>query len=463
MTTTAVVLAAGQGTRMKSALPKVLHPIAGRPLVHYVVRAALAAGADDVVVVVGHGAEAVEASLAAAFSDRLRTVVQQERRGTGHAALVAMEVVPTNTANVLVLCGDTPLLEADDLAQLLRQLAAHPHAHLAMLTCTLTDPTGYGRVLRDRSGSIVGVREQRDASGQELLIEEVNPAVYAARAPFLRTQLPQLRPNNAQNELYLTDLVAAAAGEGGVVSTHANAASLVGINDRVQLHAAETQMFTRIADRHRRGGVTVRGGARIDDAVVLGEDTIIESGAVLRGTTRVGEGALVDVGAVLTDAIVSAGAVIKPYSVLTSSQVGKQAQIGPFSHLRPGSAIGEDAHVGNFVETKNTTLGKGAKANHLAYLGDGDVGPRANIGAGTIFCNYDGFRKHRTVIGEGAFIGSDSQLIAPVTVGRFAYVATGTTVTKDIPDDALAIARPRQENKEGYAKVLRERFGAQTK
>jgi bifunctional UDP-N-acetylglucosamine pyrophosphorylase / glucosamine-1-phosphate N-acetyltransferase len=463
MTTTAVVLAAGQGTRMKSALPKVLHPIAGRPLVHYVVRAALAAGANDVVVVVGHGAEAVEASLTTAFGDRLRTVTQQERRGTGHAALVALGAVRPETTSVLVLCGDTPLLEADDLAQLLRQLEAHPQAPLAMLTCTLSDPTGYGRVLRDRSGRIVGVREQRDASGEELLLEEVNPAVYAARAAFLREGLPQLRPNNAQNELYLTDLVAMAAESGGVVSTHAKAASLVGINDRVQLHAAETQMFTRIADRHRRGGVTVRGGARIDDAVVLGEDTIIESGAVLRGTTRVGEGALIDVGAVLTDAIVSAGAVIKPYSVLTSSQVGKQAQIGPFSHLRPGSAIGEDAHVGNFVETKNTTLGKGAKANHLAYLGDGDVGPRANIGAGTIFCNYDGFRKHRTVIGEGAFIGSDSQLIAPVTVGRFAYVATGTTVTKDIPDDALAIARPRQENKEGYAKTLRERLGNQPK
>lgn len=443
---------------MQSALPKVLHPIAGRPIVDYVVQAAFDAGTDDVVVVVGHGAEAVVASLGRSFGDRVRSVVQAERRGTGHAAMVGLEAVDPAVSDVLVLCGDTPLLQASDLVRLLAALRGAPHAPLAMLTCSLSDPTGYGRVLRNHSGDIVGVREQRDASGEEVRIKEVNPAVYAARSELLRRELPRLRPDNAQGELYLTDIVAVAAVGGGVTGADADATTLSGINDRAQLHAAEERLIQRINEGWRRRGVTIRGAARIDATVLLEQDVIIEHGAVLRGRTRVGSGAVVDVGAVLTDAEIGPGVNVKPYSVVTSSTAARAAQIGPFSHLRPGSVIGAEAHVGNFVETKNTVLGPGAKANHLAYLGDGDVGARANIGAGTIFCNYDGFRKHRTVIGEGAFIGSDSQLIAPVNIGAGAYVATGTTVTKDVPADDLAIARVRQENKPGYAKALRERL-----
>ena len=458
MTTTAIILAAGQGTRMRSTLPKVLHHVAGRPILHHVVRAALAAGVTDVVVVVGHGAEAVTSSLGRAFGAAVRTVVQAERRGTGHATLIALPVVPDTSEDLLVLCGDTPLLLASDLRGLLLALAEHPAASLAMLTCTLGDPAGYGRVLRDASNRIVAVREQKDASVEERAITEVNPSVYAGKAGFFREALPALTPNNAQGELYLTDAVALAAARGRVLGVSADGSSLLGINDRAQLHEAEERLHARIADAWRRQGVTVRSGARIDDTVKLEADVVIESGVVLRGETSVAAGAVIDVGCVLTNAAVGPGANLKPYSVLTDSRVLAAAQVGPLAHLRVGSKIGEGAHVGNFVEVKNTTLGAGAKANHLAYLGDGDIGDKANIGAGTIFCNYDGFAKHRTVIGKGAFIGSDSQLVAPVTVGEGAYVATGTTVTRDVPAGALAIARPRQENKEGYAAGLRQKL-----
>jgi bifunctional UDP-N-acetylglucosamine pyrophosphorylase/glucosamine-1-phosphate N-acetyltransferase len=249
--------------------------------------------------------------------------------------------------------------------------------------------------------------------------------------------------------------------EGGrVVAVPSRAEVLAGINDRDQLADAEAAMYARIATDHRRAGVTIRSGARIDDGVEVGRDATIESGVVLRGATKIGAGAVVDVGCVLTNVDVGEGAILKPYSVMQDSRVGARAQIGPFSHLRPESDVGEDAHVGNFVETKKTRLGKGAKANHLAYLGDGVIGEAANIGAGTIFCNYDGFQKHTTTIEAGAFIGSDSQIVAPVVIGEGAYVATGTTVTKDVPAGALAISRVRQENKDGYATRLKSRLKA---
>ncbi len=461
---TAIVLAAGQGTRMKSALPKVLHPLAGRPMIHHVVEAALQAGVTDVVVVTGHGREQVEAYLARAFGERVRMAVQAEQRGTGHATQIALEKVDEGTELLLLLCGDTPLLDGAELAGLvasLREGAARP---LAMLTVRPTDPTGYGRILRDASGAVVGIREHKDATPEERAIGETNPGVYAARAPFLRRAVTQIRPDNAQRELYLTDVVALAAAAGGVASQLVkDPMSVAGINDRAQLAEAEDALYRRIADAHRRAGVTIRTGARIDASVAIEHDATIEHGVVLRGATRIGEGAVIDVGCVLTDVTVEAGALVKPYSIAQSSKIGEKAQIGPFSHLRPDSDVGPDAHVGNFVETKKTRLGKGAKANHLAYLGDGDIGAGANIGAGTIFCNYDGFRKHTTTIGEGAFIGSDSQLVAPVRIGAGAYVATGTTVTRDVPDDALAIARLRQENKEGYASKLKARLKAAAK
>jgi bifunctional UDP-N-acetylglucosamine pyrophosphorylase/glucosamine-1-phosphate N-acetyltransferase len=304
------------------------------------------------------------------------------------------------------------------------------------------------------------VREERDLRGSnEREVREINAGIYASGAPLLRRALAALVPNNAQGELYLTDIVAFAAAAGESVSAvRLGAEALAGINDREQLAGVEQTMRTRIVRRWRLAGVTVRQGAIVDAEVALEPDSTVEAGAVLRGRTRVASGAVVDAGCVLTDVDVGEGAVLKPYSVATDSRIGPRAVVGPFAHLRPGSDIGEEAHVGNFVEAKKTRMLRGAKANHLAYLGDGVIGERANVGAGTIFCNYDGFQKHKTVIEEGAFIGSDSQLVAPVTVGANAYVATGTTVTRNVPPGALAVGRVRQENKEGYAVKLRARL-----
>jgi bifunctional UDP-N-acetylglucosamine pyrophosphorylase/glucosamine-1-phosphate N-acetyltransferase len=461
---TAILLAAGQGTRMKSLKPKVLHELCGRPMIHFVVETALAAGAEDVIVVVGHGREDVSAYLTQAFGAKVRTAVQETQQGTGHAVRCALPSLAAEADRVLLLCGDTPLLDAAELHRLPAALDEAEDSKLALLTVKIADPTGYGRILRDGEGRIVGVREQKDARPEERAIDEVNAGIYLARAAFLREALARITPNNAQKELYLTDVVEFAARAGGAVGVAARgAASLAGINDRAQLAAAEDVLYQRIADSHRRAGVTIRASARIDASVRIDPDAVIEHGVVLRGETRIGARARIDVGSVLTDVIVEADAILKPYTIAQSSSIGTSAQIGPFSHLRPESQIEAEAHVGNFVETKKTVLRRGAKANHLAYLGDGDIGEGANIGAGTIFCNYDGFKKHRTSIGAGAFIGSDSQIVAPVRVGAGAYVATGTTVTRDVPDGALAIGRGRQENKEGYAETLKARLKAGAK
>ncbi|GAC1354968.1 MAG: bifunctional UDP-N-acetylglucosamine diphosphorylase/glucosamine-1-phosphate N-acetyltransferase GlmU [Polyangiales bacterium] len=459
-----MVLAAGKGTRMKSGTPKVLHTIAGRPMIHYPVRAALDVGADRVVVVVGHGRERVEAYLRAAFGERVETVVQEEQKGTGHAMLVALPAVKKDRdadAQVLILSGDTPLLRSDDLRGLLAAAEADPRAPVALLTTTLPDATGYGRILR-KGGHVAAIKEHRDCTEEERKVGEINPAVYAVRLGFLAAQLPKLQPNNAQGELYLTDLVSIAAESGGVVDRHAEAETLEGINDRAQLAALDARMLRSIVRRHQLAGVTVRDPAstEIHDGVTIGPDATLERGVILRGKTAIGAGATIDAGCVLTDVTVDEGAMVKPYSIATDSKIGARAQIGPFSHLRPASDVGEDAHVGNFVELKKTRLGKGSKANHLAYLGDGEVGEGVNVGAGTIFCNYDGFKKHVTTLEDGVFIGSDSQLVAPVRVGKGAYVGTGTTVTRDVPAGALAIGRVRQENKEGYATALKERLKA---
>lgn len=446
---------------MKSRRAKVLHELCGRPMLHHVLDAALAAGVDDLVVVVGHDGEAVGASLAARYGDKARTAVQDKQLGTGHAVSCAMGAI--GEAEVaMVLCGDTPLVRSEDIGALARAFDGDASgSDLALLTCRVPDPTGYGRILRDSNGRVVAIREHKDASETERKIDEINPAMYLVKVPFLRSALARLSPNNAQGELYFTDVVAQAAERGAAVAVPVgDAGSLVGINDRVQLEAAEQALYARTEDRLRRSGVTIRGSARVDTGVIVEQDAILEHGVVLRGSTVVKSGAHVDVGAVLTDTIVEEDARVLPYSVASKSRIGRAAQVGPFSHVRPDSDIGEEAHIGNFVETKKTVVRKGAKANHLAYLGDGDIGEGANVGAGTIFCNYDGFKKHKTEIGPGAFIGSDSQLVAPIRIGAGAYVATGTTVTKDVPADALAIARLKQENKEGYASRLRSRLKA---
>jgi bifunctional UDP-N-acetylglucosamine pyrophosphorylase/glucosamine-1-phosphate N-acetyltransferase len=461
VTTTAIILAAGLGTRMKSATPKVLHRLAGRPLVHYPVRAALDAGCDRVVVVVGHGREEVTRYLAGAFGDRVRAAVQEQQRGTGDAARAGLVAVEEGAGRVLVFYGDVPLVTAEDLRRVTSRLD-EPGGDVAIATCVLDDPHGYGRILRDAAGHVVEIREEKDLqSDAQRAVTEINPGIYATTRERLAAALGALKAENAQGELYLTDIAAIAMSQGHRVATVPSRPEvLVGINDREQLHRAEERMHDRIATAHRRAGVTVRAGALIDDGVEIGAESIVEHGAVLRGKTRIGRHVKIDVGCVLDDVVVEDGAVLKPYSVLSQSIVRGRAQVGPFSHLRPGSDIGEEAHVGNFVETKNTRLGKASKANHLAYLGDGVIGEAANVGAGTIFCNYDGFQKHTTVIEDGAFIGSDSQIVAPVTIGAGAYVATGTTVTQNVPANALAIARVRQDNKIDYASKLRARLKA---
>jgi bifunctional UDP-N-acetylglucosamine pyrophosphorylase / glucosamine-1-phosphate N-acetyltransferase len=457
----AVVLAAGLGKRMHSALPKVLHCVAGRPLVYYPVAAALSSGASSAVVVVGHGRSQVEDYLRRAFADRACFAEQHNQLGTGHAVMQALPCLPANLSRVLVVYGDTPLLEVSDLRRLHVAAVASPQSPLALLTCRIPAPAGYGRIIRGSDGRVQEVREQRDLrNAQEEALQEVNPGVYCFAAGFLREALTRLKNDNAQGEYYLTDLVAMAAAQGGVVDLEGSALNLVGINDRAQLAYAEGLMHQRVLDRLRLAGATIRTGAFIDDSVEVEPDAVIESGAVLRGRTRICARARVDVGCVVTDSVIGAEALLKPYSIVMQSTVGERAQIGPFAHLRPDSQIGEEAHVGNFVETKKTVMHRGSKANHLAYLGDGEIGEGANIGAGTIFCNYDGFQKHKTTIGKGAFIGSDSQLVAPVVVGDNAYVGTGSTITHDVPADALAIGRARQENKEGYASRLRGKLAA---
>lgn len=443
---------------MKSPLPKVLHAIAGRPLLHYAVRAAFDAGVDGVVVVTS-GQPEIARALARDFGERIVTVVQDPPRGTGDAARVGLAQVKSE--RVLILCGDTPLLQAGELAELVRALDAPGAGELSFLTCALENPAGYGRVLRDAQGEVSAIREQRDLqTPAEHAVREVNSGVYAGKTESVQKALAGVRPNNSQGEYYLTDIVQLIACGSRVIGLPGHPDALLGVNDRSQLAQAEEILLGRIRTLHAKNGVTVRGTARIDHDVEIGEDAVIEDGVCLRGNTRIGARTVVDTGCVLTDAVIGDGALLKPYTVVSSSRVGDGAQLGPFAHLRPDSEIEADVHIGNFVETKKTRMRRGSKANHLSYLGDGDVGERANIGAGTIFCNYDGYNKHKTTIGADAFIGSDSHLVAPVSVGRNTYVATGTTVTQDVPDEALAIGRSKQSNKLGYAPRLKARFAA---
>lgn len=465
--TIAIVMAAGMGTRMKSKRSKVLFEIAGRPLVYYPVRAALAAGADFAVLVTSpSGREQVAEALSGGVdAAQFSCVVQDPPRGTGDAVMVAMrDAAASGCQRVLIVSGDTPLISADDLAPLFAALTEAPGAKVTFLTFQAADATGYGRVLRDAKGNVSEIREHRDLrSDAERQVREVNAGFYLVDAAFLREALQGLKPENSQGEYYLTDVVRLAAQSGGAIAVSRPEQNLMGINDRVQLADAERLLFRRIADQHRRAGVSITGDVCIDDGVVIEQDVSIAAGVCLRGTVHIAERASIDVGCVIEDSSIGAESKVLPYCVIASSTVGQRTQIGPFAHLRPDSIIEDEAKIGNFVETKKTRMGRGAKANHLTYLGDADVGEGSNIGAGTICCNYDGFNKSKTTIGKNVFIGSDSQLVAPVTVGDDAYVATATTVTENVPAEALAIGRVRQSNKAGYAKLLREKLSARKK
>jgi bifunctional UDP-N-acetylglucosamine pyrophosphorylase/glucosamine-1-phosphate N-acetyltransferase len=458
----AVILAAGQGTRMKSALPKVLHSVAGLPMYAHVVRATLAAGVSRAVLVVGHGREAVEADIRTRFEGCVQTALQERQLGTGDAVRAGLTAVPADAGWVLILCGDTPLVHVG-LVEALMAAARGSQAELVMLTSRVADPTGYGRIVRDAAGRILRIREHKDASATERTIDEVNPGVYAVRLGFLREALGKLSTNNAQGELYLTDVVEQASAASGVDAVAWPFEDTQGVNDRAQLGQCEIAVRERFARALAQSGVTVRDLRTLyaDVTVEVAPDVVLEANVHLRGKTRIARGAHVDTGCVLRDVTVAEDAYLKPYTVAERSSIGRHAETGPFAHLRPESVMEEGSKVGNFVEMKKTRLGKGSKASHLSYIGDGEIGEDVNIGAGTIFCNYDGFNKHTTVLEDGAFIGSDSQLVAPVRVGKGAYVATGTTVTRDVPADGLAIGRIRQENKDGYASRLRGRMKAQ--
>lgn len=448
----AIILAAGQGKRMRSARPKVLHELLERSMIAWVVDATRSSGVDEIIVVVGHGRDEVEAELRRLYGEHVRTAVQQKQLGTGDAVRAALPLIGDETDRALIINGDCPLIEAEALRSLLEI-----RAELALLTSTIDNPHGYGRILRDASGRVVGIREEKDCSESERAISEVNPGVYLASIPFLRRAIAALSNENAQGEYYLTDIVGMA--EGGAASLSHPIDRLLGVNDPLELSRAETVLLRERRERLMREGVKMR----LPETVFVSAECEVEGGAELganvelRGRTIVRSGAKIDSGSILLDVEVLADAYIKPYTVAEKSVIGERAEIGPFSHLRPETEIGEGGKIGNFCETKKTLLGKGSKVNHLSYVGDGEIGEDVNIGAGTIFCNYDGARKHTTVIGDGAFIGSDSQLVAPVRVGKGAYVASGTTVTRDVPDDALAIARAKQENREGFAARLRRR------
>jgi bifunctional UDP-N-acetylglucosamine pyrophosphorylase/glucosamine-1-phosphate N-acetyltransferase len=457
----AVVLAAGQGTRMKSAVPKVLHPVGGLPLAAHPIRLALGLDAAPVVVVVGHQAERVERTLGAAFPGRVRFALQAEQLGTGHAVQCALPALEGFDGVVVILAGDVPLLRRATVERLLAALDgdAERRPVVAAATMILDDPTGYGRIVRDAAGRLTGIVEHKDATPEQRAIRETNAGIYAVDAAFLRAALARLRNDNAQREYYLTDVVAFAAADprGAAAVVVDDPWEVAGANDRAQLADLDRALRRRTNRAHMLAGVTMidPDSTYVGLDVELAPDVTLGPGVHLRGKTRVARGATIDAGAILTDVEVGEDVEIRAYSVLDDARVERAAIIGPFSRLRPGAEIGPEAHVGNFVEIKKATLGPGAKANHLAYVGDARVGARANVGAGTITCNYDGYGKYLTDIGDDVFVGSNSTLVAPVKLGDRAYVAAGSTITDPVEADALALGRARQVDKPGRAPALR--------
>ena len=461
MSLATVILAAGLGTRMKSDKAKVLHPVAGRPMIEYPVAMARALGSARTICVLGHQADAVRAAVEQRFgAGSIEVAIQAEQRGTGHAVLQTESLLGGHDGLVLILYGDTPLLSQQVLERLVHGASS---STLTMMTARLPDPRGYGRVLRDGSGKFVRIVEDKDATVEEKRIDEINAGIYCGPARFFFDTLRSVGADNAQGEIYLTDVMERAAQkESGltVVTISASADEVMGCNDRVDVAKADRVIRLRLAESLMRAGVAVRDPERlyVEPGVEIGRDTALGPGVELRGSVKIGSGCVLEQGVVVTDCTLGDRVHVKPYCVLSESTVGSGAQIGPWCHIRPGSVIEDDVHLGNFVETKKTRMGKGAKANHLSYLGDADVGAKVNVGCGTITCNYDGYVKSKTVIGDGAFIGSDTQLVAPVTVGAGAVTAAGTTVYRDVPPGALALTRPEIVFVEGWAERKRRKM-----
>jgi len=447
MTLDVVILAAGKGTRMYSPTPKVLHPLGGRPLLQHVVDAARRLSADKIVVVYGHGGEQVPSAFA---DDHLRFVRQEPQLGTGHAVQQALPSVTGD--HTLVLYGDVPLTRPQTLALALRERGG-----LSLITAELNDPTGYGRIVRDNAGRVMRVVEERDANPGEKAIREINTGILAAPTAKLKSWLKDLRDDNAQGEYYLTDIIELAVADGAPIHTvqPADTWEILGVNSKQQLAELERVYQREQAVKLMAGGVTLADPARIDvrGDLTCGQDVSIDVNCVFEGKVALAAGVNVGANCVIKDTVVEAGARILPFCHIDGAHIGPDARVGPYARLRPGTVLAAHAHVGNFVETKNAQLGEGSKANHLA---DATIGRDVNIGAGTITCNYDGANKHQTVIEDGAFIGSDSQLVAPVTVGKGATIGAGSTIAKDAPAGELTVSRARQTTVKGWKRPVKK-------
>lgn len=430
-----VILAAGKGTRMRSDLPKVLHPIAHKSMVQHVIDTAHEVGSDAIQLVYGYGADKLQAKLG---EQQLNWVLQAEQLGTGHAVAQANDNI-SDDDTVLILYGDVPLIQASTLESL---LAVRDENGLAILTVNLPNPMGYGRIVRE-DNKVVGIVEQKDANAEQLAISEINTGIMAAPGKQLKAWLGQLSSDNAQGEYYLTDIVAMAHKDGVAITTAQpeSAVEVEGANNRVQLAQLERAYQARAAEKLMLEGANLRDPARIDirGDVSVGMDVMIDVNVVIEGTVNIGNNVTIGAGAILIDCDIADNAEIKPYSIVENAKVGVKASAGPFARLRPGAELAEDAHIGNFVEMKKALLGKGSKAGHLAYIGDATIGCGVNIGAGTITCNYDGANKFQTIIEDNVFVGSDTQLVAPITIGKGATLGAGSTITKDVAADELVI------------------------
>ena len=436
-----VILAAGQGKRMHSDLPKVLHPLAGKPLLAHVLETARCLAPERLCVVVGHGARQVQEQVA---DDGIAWVVQHELLGTGHALMQALPRLAEH-GTVLVLYGDVPLIEPQTLRALVQ---AASDGALALLTQQVEDPRGYGRIVRDERGSVAKIVEERDATARERAIAEVNTGLMAIDRARLEGWLGRLRSDNAQREYYLTDVVAAAVADGVPIEVRhpAGAHECLGVNSKAELATLERRYQMNRAAQLLESGVTLADPARIDvrGELTCGRDVFIDVNCIFEGQVTLGDGVRVSANCILRDVVLGEGAEVRPFTLIEGARIGARARIGPYARIRPGTDLAEEVHVGNFVEVKASTFGRGSKANHLAYVGDAGVGSGVNIGAGTITCNYDGANKHRTVIEDDVHIGSDVQLVAPVTVGRGATIAAGATITEDVPPGGLTLTQKKQ-------------------
>jgi bifunctional UDP-N-acetylglucosamine pyrophosphorylase/glucosamine-1-phosphate N-acetyltransferase len=445
----AVILAAGKGTRMKSAWPKVLHAICGQPMLQFALQAARQAGFEQLRVVVGHRSEAVRERCAAGD---IEWVEQTEQLGTGHALLCAADSLAGFSGTLLLLCGDVPLLRAETL-QRLQEFHLRQQAAVTILTAEMPNPTGYGRIIRDGE-RVLRIVEERDADEQQRQVTEINTGTYLFDAEFVFSALRDLKTDNAQGEYYLTDVVAAAAAAGKITRAIRvnDPTEVMGINDRCQLAEAEALMRWRINTELMRAGVTMIDPTTVyvDTQVAIGADTLLHPNVQLRGATRIGANCIIESGVVVVDSSIAEGSHLKAGSAIEESQIGPHCTIGPMAHLRPGTVLTGKNKIGNFVETKKAILGEGSQSSHLTYIGDAEVGRNVNFGCGTITCNYDGANKHKTTIEDDVFIGSDVQFVAPVHIGRNSLIGAGSTITKDVPADALALARSEQKNIEGW-------------